>query len=70
MANDHETDRECRNCRYFAPLSPGHAAICFHKWRDIPWNAAVPLTGPHDTCEAFDTKSWQAMIAECGEKAP
>lgn len=44
----------CKTCRYFASLAPGHAAICFEKWRRLPWNAAVPLTGPDDGCEKHD----------------
>lgn len=45
----------CARCKWFAPLSPGHAAICFEKWRGLPWNAAVPLTTADDTCPAFQT---------------
>lgn len=41
----------CSTCAYFAPLSPGHAAICFERWRHLPWNAAVPLTTADDGCE-------------------
>jgi len=43
----------CATCCHFAPLKPGHAAICFERWRGLPWNAAVPLTRPEDTCPAF-----------------
>jgi hypothetical protein len=39
----------CKTCKHFAPLKPGHAAICFHRWRDIPWNAGVPLTTENDS---------------------
>lgn len=41
----------CASCRHFAPLSPGHAAICFMKWRGLPWNAAVPLTTADGYCD-------------------
>lgn len=41
----------CATCTHFAPLSLGHAAICFERWRDLPWNAAVPLTTTNDSCE-------------------
>lgn len=44
----------CATCKHFAPLKPGHAAICFEKWRGLPWNAAVPLTTAGDTCEKHD----------------
>lgn len=40
----------CATCKWFAPLKPGHAAICFEKWRSLPWNAAVPLTTAHGSC--------------------
>jgi len=45
------TGLTCATCRHFVPLSPGHAAICFERWRDLPWNAAVPLTTKDDTCD-------------------
>jgi hypothetical protein len=41
----------CSTCVHFAKLSPGHAAICFVKWRGLPWNAAVPLVKAADWCE-------------------
>lgn len=41
----------CATCQHFAPLSPGHAAICFERWAGLPWNAAVPLTTANDSCE-------------------
>lgn len=44
----------CATCKHFAPLSPGHAAICFEKWRGLPWNAAVPLTTAVDTCDKHE----------------
>lgn len=47
----------CSNCQYYGKLSPGQAAICFYKWRDLPWNEAVPLTRADDTCEAFTPRS-------------
>lgn len=43
--------RICATCSYFAPLSPGHAAICFERWQHLPWNAAVPLVKRTDSCE-------------------
>ena len=43
----------CKTCIYFAPMKPGHAAICFERWRHLPWNAAVPLTTENDTCEKY-----------------
>ena len=46
--------KTCMTCHYFAPLAPGHAAICFEKWRGLPLNAAVPLTRPDDSCEKHD----------------
>ncbi len=42
----------CGTCRHYAPLSPGQAAICFERWKDLPWNAAVPLTSAGDWCES------------------
>lgn len=42
----------CAICKWFAPLSPGFAAICHEKWRRLPWHAAVPLTTAEGTCEA------------------
>lgn len=44
----------CATCRYFKPLWPGHAAICFERWQHLPWNAAVPLTTADDTCDKHD----------------
>lgn len=44
----------CATCRHFAPLKPGHAAICMMRWRDLPWNAAVPLTTAEGWCEKHD----------------
>lgn len=44
----------CATCRWFAPLSPGRAAICHEKWRDLPWNAGVPLTTATDSCERHE----------------
>ena len=38
-------------CSHFLPLSPGHAAICMERWKDLPWNAAVPLTNKDGRCE-------------------
>ncbi len=46
----------CSTCKYFMPLSPGYAAICGEKWRDLPWNAAVPLTTANDSCEKHESK--------------
>lgn len=51
-----EAGDTCATCQHFAPLSPGHAAICFAKWRDLPWNAAVPLTRAADWCEQYEAK--------------
>lgn len=61
-------DRECRNCRHFAPLLTGHAAICLFRWRRLPWNAAVPLTTAHETCDDFDpvAQSDRAPGSEAG----
>lgn len=44
----------CATCIYFRPLTPGRAAICFERWKGLPWNAAVPLTTASDTCEKHD----------------
>lgn len=49
----------CSTCRHFAPLSPGHAAICFAKWRGLPWNAAVPLTTADNWCEQYALRARQ-----------
>ena len=46
----------CETCKFFAPLSPGHAAICFEKWRHLKWNDAVPLTAKDNSCEKHETK--------------
>lgn len=45
---------KCSTCKHFAPLKPGHAAICMERWKGLPWNAAVPLTTADDTCEKHD----------------
>lgn len=46
-----ENKPTCSTCEHFAPLTPGHAAICFEKWKGLPWNAAVPLTTADGWCE-------------------
>ncbi len=46
----------CATCKSFAPLSPGHAAICFERWRGLPWHAAVPLTTADDSCEKHERR--------------
>lgn len=43
----------CETCKSFAPLKPGHAAICFEKWKELPWNAAVPLTTANEWCDLW-----------------
>jgi len=50
--------QRCQDCRHFAPLLVRHGAgICHFKWRGLPWNAAVPLTTAHESCEAFDERA-------------
>ena len=44
----------CETCKHFAPLSPGHAAICLEKWKDCKWNDAVPLTDKDGWCDKYD----------------
>lgn len=46
----------CATCTYFGPLKPGHAAICFEKWRHLEWNDAVPLVTPDDSCKRHKPK--------------
>ena len=51
------TDTTCANCTHYTKLSPGYVAICFHRWKDLPWNAAVPLTSADNSCESFKAKA-------------
>lgn len=51
----------CANCRHFAKLSPGRAAICFAKWEELPLNAAVPLTHADEWCDRHAAPS---LLAE------
>jgi len=46
----------CETCKHFAPLSPGHAAICLMKWRGLEWNDAAPLTTKDGWCEQHEQK--------------
>lgn len=46
----------CSTCQHFAKLSPGHAAICFSKWRKLPWNSAVPLVRADDWCDRYASR--------------
>jgi len=46
----------CAVCEWYMALV-GHAGICQEKWRKLPWNAAVPLTGFDNTCEKFKRRS-------------
>jgi hypothetical protein len=50
----------CETCKHFMPLSPGHAAICFERWKDLPWNAAVPLTTKDESCEKHELRTDRA----------
>ena len=54
--------RICATCSWFAPLSPGHAAICFERWRHLPWNAAVPLVKPNDSCDQHALKRPEGKV--------
>lgn len=54
---DLDDDKRCKSCTWFAPLSPGHAAICFEKWRGLEWNAAVPLTTADDSCKKHEQRA-------------
>lgn len=53
MPPDHPKGGEttCLSCKWFMPVSPGHAAICFEKWRRLKWNDAVPLTSAEKWCD-------------------
>lgn len=44
----------CATCTWAMPLAPGHAIICGEKWRDLPWNAAVPLTRAENSCDKYE----------------
>lgn len=45
----------CRTCKWFMPLSPGHAAICGERWQHLKWNDAVPLVSKdHGGCEKHE----------------
>jgi hypothetical protein len=46
----------CAGCKHFAPMKPGHAAICMWKWRGLAWNDAVPLTSKDDWCEDYERR--------------
>lgn len=46
-------DQKCATCSHYGKLSPGHAAICFNKWKGLPWTAAVPLVRFDDTCDNY-----------------
>jgi hypothetical protein len=46
----------CATCKWFRPLSPGHAAICFERWRHMEWNEGVPLTSAEDTCDKHEQR--------------
>lgn len=47
----------CGNCANFRGLPPGHAGICFDKWKGLRWNDAVPLTKEEDTCSNFRARA-------------
>ena len=57
----------CATCQHFAPLKPGHAAICFERWRGLPWNAAVPLTTADDSCEKHARRDGEQAGAKSEE---
>lgn len=48
-----ELAERCSDCANFRKLSPGYAGICFDKWKELRWNAGVPLTRDDDTCDNF-----------------
>lgn len=47
----------CATCRYFTPLQHGALGICMWEWRDLPWNAAVPLTMREDSCDSYKQRT-------------
>lgn len=47
------SDKVCDNCRHYRRMLPGHAGICFFKWRGVRWNEAAPLMPKDGTCDDF-----------------